>query len=79
MPILEGTHTTGSGDRRVHFRAEYEVNGNTIHFKASFSGDEPASSHEGQFDFDRGRVDAATAMDAFMQNHIGKADWDVAP
>ena len=34
---------------------------------------------EGQFDFDRSRVDAATAVDAFMQNHIAKDDFDVAP
>jgi hypothetical protein len=35
--------------------------------------------HEGQFDFDPARVDAKAAVEAFMENHIGKADWDVAP
>jgi hypothetical protein len=79
MPILEGTHTTGAGDRSVPFRAEYEVSGNTIHFKATFAGLGEESRHEGQFDFDPSKVDAATAVDAFMQNHIGKADFDVAP
>ncbi len=79
MPILEGTHKTGSGDRSIDFRVEYEVSGNAIHFKATFAGADGPSTHEGEFDFDRSRVDPASAVDAFMQNHIGKADFDVAP
>jgi hypothetical protein len=79
MPVLEGTHAAGSGSRHIDFRVEYEVHDHTIHFKATFAGADGPSSHEGQFDFDRSRVDAATAVDAFMQNHIGKADFDVAP
>jgi hypothetical protein len=79
MPILEGTHTTGSGDRSVGYRVEYDVVGNSIHFRATFSGAEGPAAHEGQFDFDRSRVDAATAVDAFMQNHIAKDDFDLAP
>ncbi|MEO5846012.1 MAG: hypothetical protein ABIQ33_14360 [Caldimonas sp.] len=79
MPILEGTHMTGSADRSIGYRIEYEVIGNTIHFVASFTGAEGPPTHEGQFDFDRSRVDAATAVDAFMQNHIAKDDFDLAP
>lgn len=79
MPILEGTHRTGSGDRRVGYRVEYDVVGTTIHFRASFSDAHGPAEHEGQFDFDPVRVDAATAVDAFMQNHIAKDDFDHAP
>ena len=79
MSILEGTHTTGSGDRSIGYRVEYEVVGNAIHFRATFSDAEGPAAYEGQFDFDRSRVDAATAVDAFMQNHIAKDDFDVAP
>ena len=79
MPILEGTHTAGSAHGSVPFRVDYEVCGNTVHFKATFAGAGEPSGHEGQFDFDPSKVDAATAVDAFMQNHIGKADFDVAP
>jgi hypothetical protein len=35
--------------------------------------------HEGHFDFDPSHLRAAAAVDAFMQNHIEKSDWDVAP
>ena len=45
----------------------------------SFAGSDGPSSHEGQFDFDPAHVDARAAVEAFMQNHIAKADWDVAP
>ena len=47
-----------------------------IRFQASFDG---GSSHEGQFDFDPAKLDAAAAVDAFMRNHIAKADWDSSP
>ena len=75
MAILEGIHARAGG-LKVTYRAEYEVVGNTIHFKASFaSGD----THEGEFDFDPSRLAAAAAVDAFMHDHIEKADRDVAP
>ncbi len=76
MATVEGTHTQGAGGHAVRYRAEYDVVGTAIHFRATFDN---GSSHEGQFDFDPGKLDAATAVDAFMQNHIGKADWDAAP
>ena len=76
MATVEGTHTQGAGGRRVHYRADYEVVGNAIHFKATFDG---GQSHEGEFDFDPAKLDAAAAVDAFLQNHIEKADWDSAP
>ncbi len=79
MPILEGTHVTGSGDRSIGYRVEYRAVGKTIHFKATFTGAEGPAAHEGQFDFDPSRVDASSAVDAFMQNHIAKDDFDVAP
>ncbi len=60
----------------MRYRAEYEVVGNAIHFRATFDG---TGVHEGEFDFDPGKLDAAAAVDAFMRNHIEKADWDVAP
>ena len=37
------------------------------------------AAHEGEFDFDPSKLDAAAAVDAFMQNHIRKSDWDAAP
>ena len=76
MATVEGRHTQGGSGRIVHYRAAYEVVGTAIHFKARFDG---GASHEGQFDFDPSKLDAAAAVDAFMQNHIGKADFDVAP
>jgi len=79
MPTLDGSHPPGSGGPPVRYRADYEVVGHTIHYRASFIGARGPSSHEGQFDFDPARVDAKAAVAAFMQNHIGKADWDVAP
>jgi len=76
MATVEGTHTQGAGGRTVRYRAEYDVVGNAIHFRATFDG---GDSHEGQFDFDPSKLDAAAAVDAFIQNHIEKADWDAAP
>ena len=48
----------------------------TIHFKASFT---PGAPHEGEFDFDPSKLDAAAAVDAYMHDHIAKSDRDVAP
>ena len=79
MPTREGSHTPGHGGPPVRFRVDYETTGNVIHYKATFSGGSGPDAHEGDFDFDPSKVDAAAAVDAFMQNHIGKADWDVAP
>ena len=79
MPTLEGSHTPGSGRPDVHYRVDYEVVGNVVNYRACFDAAGQPSRHEGQFDFDPARVDAAAAVVAFMQNHIGKADWDVAP
>ncbi|MDQ6628124.1 MAG: hypothetical protein M3Z29_06680 [Pseudomonadota bacterium] len=76
MATVEGTHTQGAGGRQVRYRVDYEVVGATIHFKATF---DPGASHDGEFDFDASKVDAAAAVDAFMQNHIEKSDRDVSP
>jgi hypothetical protein len=76
MARLEGAHARGGGGRVVRYVADYEVAGNTIHFRASFDG---GSRHEGEFDFDPSKLGAAAAVDAFLQNHIAKADWDAAP
>ena len=76
MTTREGTHTQPPGQRAVRYRADYEVSGNTVHFRARFDG---GSEHEGQFDFDPSKLSAADAVDAFMKNHIEKADWDAAP
>ncbi|MEP7301939.1 MAG: hypothetical protein ABI699_10460 [Caldimonas sp.] len=76
MATVEGMHAQGGSGRIVRYRAEYEVVGKAIHFKASFDG---GSSHEGQFDFDPSKLGAAKAVDAFLHNHIEKADWDSAP
>ena len=76
MATVEGTHNEGSGGRQRRYRVEYEVVGNTIHFKASFT---PGAPHEGEFDFDPSKLDAAAAVDAYMHDHIAKSDRDVAP
>jgi hypothetical protein len=76
MASVEGIHRQGAGGRQIRYRAEYDVVGNAIHFRAAFDG---GSSYEGQFDFDPSKLDADAAVDAFMQNHIEKADWDAAP
>ena len=77
MATVEGTHARGGGGEPVRYRVEYEVVGKSIHFRATFANG--AAAHEGQFDFDPGKLDAAAAVDAFMQNHIEKSDWDAAP
>ena len=79
MATLEGSHTPGQGGAPVRYRVDYEKTGNVIHYKATFSGGAGPSAHEGQFDFDPSKDDAAAAVDAFMQNHIAKSDFDVAP
>lgn len=79
MPTLDGSHCPGSGGPPVRYRVDYEVVGRTINYRASFAGANGPSSHEGQFDFDPARVDSKAAVEAFMHNHIAKADWDVAP
>ena len=76
MARVEGTHAQGGSGRVVRYRADYEVTGNTVHFRAWFDG---GATHEGEFDFDPARLGAAAAVDAFLQNHIEKADWDAAP
>ena len=77
MPTVEGSHPRGGGGEAVRYRVEYEVVGRAIHFRASFA--HGAAPHEGQFDFDPAQLDPAAAVDAFMQNHIEKSDWDVSP
>jgi hypothetical protein len=79
MPTLEGSQPAESGGPAVRFRVDYEVVGNVVNYRASFDAAGGPSRHEGQFDFDPARVDAEAAVLAFMQNHIGKADWDIAP
>lgn len=79
MPIVKGTHSRGGSAAPVDYRVEYEVVGNVVHYRATFGSASANSTHEGQFDFDPSKIDAAEAVDAFMQNHIGKADFDIAP
>ena len=80
MPTLEGSHTPGHGGAPVRYRVEYETTGQVVHYKATFSGaGSGPRTHEGDFDFDASKVDAAAAVDAFMQNHIAKSDFDIAP
>ena len=76
MATVEGTQAQAGG-RVVRYRADYEVVGRAIHFKAVFDGG--GASHEGAFDFDPSKLSAAEAVVAFLKNHIEKADWDVAP
>ncbi len=76
MATVEGTHTQGAGGLPIRYRVDYEVVGTAIHFKARF---DPGAPHEGEFDFDPSKVDAAAAVDAFMHDHIEKSDRDVAP
>ena len=75
MATVEGTHAQAGG-RVVRYRADYEVVGHAVHFKAVFDG---GSSHDGEFDFDPSKLSAKAAVVAFLENHIEKADWDVAP
>jgi hypothetical protein len=77
MATVEGSHTRRGDGRAIRYRVDYEVVRNTIHFRASFGP--AAATHEGEFDFDPSRLSAAAAVDAFMQNHIEKSDWDAAP
>jgi hypothetical protein len=77
MAMVEGTHARAGSGRPIRYRAEYDVVGTAIHFRATFDGG--GASHEGQFDFDPAKLSADAAVDAFMQNHIEKSDWDVAP
>ena len=79
MPIVEGSHSAGQDGQPVAYRVEYEVAGNVVRYTATFGSAAANSTHEGQFDFDPSKLDAAEAVDAFMQNHIGKADFDIAP
>lgn len=79
MPIVEGSHVAGSGGAPVAYRVDYEVVGTAIHYRATFGSAVANSTHEGQFDFDPSKLAAAQAVDAFMSNHIGKADFDCAP
>lgn len=79
MPTLEGSHSPGSGRPAVRYRVDYEVVRNVVNYRATFASASGPSTHEGQFDFDPARVHAKAAVEAFMKNHIGKADWDVAP
>ena len=79
MPIAEGSHTQPPTGTPVHWRAEYEVVGNVIRYSASFGTASANSTHEGQFDFDASKLDAADAVEAFMANHIAKSDFDDAP
>jgi hypothetical protein len=81
MAIVEGTHTQGEGGHTVRYRVDYEAVGATINYRAELSSSAGGATtrREGQFDFDAAKIDAAAAVDAFMQNHIGKADWAAAP
>ena len=54
MARVEGTHAQGGSGRVVRYGADYEVTGNTIHFRAWFDG---GTTHEGEFDFDPTRLD----------------------
>ena len=77
MARVEGTHAQGASGRAVRYRVDYEVVGHTIHFRASFDGG--STRTKASSTSIRRSLDAAAAVDAFMQNHIEKADWDVAP
>jgi hypothetical protein len=76
MLTVEGTHARGGSGAPVRYHAEYEVAGGAIHFRATFDN---GAAHQGEFDFDPAKLDAAAAVDAFLQNHIRKADWAAAP
>jgi hypothetical protein len=77
MATVEGTHTPGDGGAPIQYHVEYDVVGKSIHFRATFGNG--GAPHEGQFDFDPARLDAAAAVDGFMQNYIEKSDWNAAP
>lgn len=68
MPVVEGEHP-GADGRPVRYRADYDVvQDRTVRLRATFDGGPPP--HEAQFDFDRTRVTAAEAVDAFLRNHL---------
>ncbi len=79
MATVEGTHTQGDGGPAIRYHVDYEVVGATINYKARLTNAGRSTPHEGQFDFDPSRIEPDEAVAAFMQNHIGKADFDVAP
>jgi len=79
MPVAEGKHLQPGSNASVPYRAEYEVVGRVIHYKATFGTTSANASLDGQFDFDPSKLGAAEAVDAFMANHIVKADFDAAP
>ena len=79
MPTVEGSHSPSPGRAPVHYRVDYDVVGHTINYRATFKSASGVSRHEGQFDFDPAHVGAKAAVDAFMKNHLAKADRDVAP
>ena len=79
MPFTEGSHLQSGSNTSVPYRAEYEIVGRVIHYKATFGTASANSTHEGQFDFDPSKLGAEEAVDAFMANHIAKADFDNAP
>ena len=79
MRIAEGSHLQPGSNASMPYRAEYEIVGRVIHYKATFGTASANSTHEGQFDFDPSKLGAAEAVDAFMANHIAKSDFDQAP
>ena len=78
MPTVEGSHSPGSGGPPCAIASTTRSSATSINYRATLRAHR-RRAHEGQFDFDPAQLDAAAAVDAFMQNHIGKADWDVAP
>ena len=79
MPTLDGSHSPGSGGPAVRYRVDYEVVGNTVNYRATLRRRRRPSSTKGSSISIRRASTPTAAVDAFMQNHIGKADWDVAP
>jgi hemerythrin-like domain-containing protein len=75
--VLEGSHIAAPGITPVCYRVQYEVVGNVVHYEATVSKGQSQFPCEGQFNFEPSKVDAATAVDAFMQNHISKSGWNV--
>ena len=79
MATVEGTHTRRGDGRAVRYRVDYEVVAQHDPLPRHLRPAPTRVATRAQFDFDPARVDAAAAVDAFMQNHIDKSDWDVAP
>ena len=68
MPVVEGEHP-GPDGHAVRYRADYDVvEERTIRLRATF--DAGRAPHEAEFDYDRTRVGAAEAVDAFLRNHL---------